>query len=166
MILATRDPLAPPLVGFPEGFFQIDGRRRRLIRVPIGELEGGGVACRHGEFAYGSEIFSLHRNTRTQNEKMRSGDGAQGSVTLAGNPGHGAPVIEPHDQIHVHAHAAAIAANHSYDFGMATPQRHEIDQRDRSRLSLKLRFEDQSSRTISATDGGLANGRYLPAAIL
>src|SRR5580704_17239575 len=96
---------------------------------------------------------------------MRSGDSAQASVIRTGDPGHGAPVMKPHDQIHAHANVAAIAAHHPHNLRISAPQRHEIDQRYGSCLGLELRFENQSARAIAAANLRLANWRYLPSAI-
>ena len=81
---------------------------------------------------------------------MRSRQGEQGSILLAGDPRHGAAVVEAHYQVHAHANAAPIAAYQSYDLGITLPQGHKIDQRYCPGVGLEFSFEYQGFWAIAA----------------
>ena len=104
--------------------------------------------------------------TRTQNEQMRPGDGPQGSVMQAGDPGHGAPVIEADDQFGVHADAAALALDDADHAGGVQAHRHAVDDGDAAVVGVGVGFEDQAVVAVAAARGpDLAGGGDAPATV-
>src|SRR4029077_868798 len=94
VIFAARNPLAPPLFGFLEGFFYVGRRGQRQTGISIGKLKTRSAALDQGEFAQRSKIFTSEGNARAQHQTVGSGQRYQGSVFLARNPGHSAAVVE------------------------------------------------------------------------
>ena len=148
---AARRPFVPPPPGAGECPQAVDRVGRIVRAVVAGERERVTVALAHLEGGAGRLFLTPQRDRAVEPERVGAGDHAE-PVTGRLDPRHQRPVVEPHDQLHLHGDRAPPALDHPVDRRMGVLRCHEVDHGHRAVGRLVDRLEHE--RVVLVPSGG------------
>ena len=127
--LPAAGPLGPVAFGVPQCGVGRKRFRNAQVRGAVAQHERHAIAFADGEFADRGHVLAAQVHRRAQHHHVGAGDRAQRAVAELAHPGNDRAVAEAQDQLDAHRDAPAHALHDAHAVGMASADRHEVDQR-------------------------------------
>jgi hypothetical protein len=149
VVAAARGPATPELLGVPERYVGVDGRRADNVRGKPGQRERHPLTGADFEGRHYGRVLAEGRNRCPQHERVRTG-GRDVCIIERAQRRYDPPVAEPDHQLGANGDATRDSFDDPHDLRRLAARGHKVDDADLPLARLPLGLEHERSFAIAA----------------